>query len=140
MSGPYVQRVKVGAYGWMWVANAHSFGAFEKVSSKSSAHLLLVVVHEYQMRPGDPENILCLDALFHNHAWPQMLRLNEDAPSNMDVIPTVFGLFHGGSATADTAHLEMSPLNDDAPRNMRSMLVTLDTTHLETSPLNDDAP
>ena len=42
--------------------------------------------------------------------------------------------------TLDTSHLEMSPLNDDAHRNMRGMVVTLDTSHLEMSALNDVAP
>merc|ERR1719174_3024027 len=41
--------------------------------------------------------------------------------------------------TLDTSHLEMSPLNNDASNNMRCILVTLDTSHLEMSPLNDDA-
>ena len=42
--------------------------------------------------------------------------------------------------TLDTSHLEMSPLNDDARRNMRDMVVTLDTSHFEMSALNDVAP
>ena len=41
--------------------------------------------------------------------------------------------------TLETSHLETSPLNDDAEANMRSMSVTFDTFHLERSPLNVDA-
>ena len=41
--------------------------------------------------------------------------------------------------TLDTSHLEMSLLNDDALLNMPPMVITLDTSHLEMSPLNDDA-
>ena len=41
--------------------------------------------------------------------------------------------------TLDTSHLEMSPSNDDAELNMYSMSVTLETSHFERSPLNDDA-
>ena len=43
------------------------------------------------------------------------------------------------SVTLDTSHLEMSPLNDDAAVNMLAMFVILDTSHFEMSPLNDDA-
>ena len=38
--------------------------------------------------------------------------------------------------TLDTSHLEMSLLNDDAELNMACILVTLDTSHEEISPLN----
>ena len=41
--------------------------------------------------------------------------------------------------TLDTSHLEMSPLNDLAERNISGMLVTLDTSHFERSLLNDFA-
>ena len=41
--------------------------------------------------------------------------------------------------TLDTSHLDMSPLNDDADLNMALMLVTLDTSQSEISPVNDDA-
>ena len=40
------------------------------------------------------------------------------------------------SLTLDTSHFEMSPLIDDAEANMLCMLVTLDTSHFEMSPLN----
>merc|ERR1719201_1453892 len=43
------------------------------------------------------------------------------------------------SVTLDTSHLEMSPLNDDALKNISPMLVTLDTSQLEMSPSKDDA-
>ena len=40
--------------------------------------------------------------------------------------------------TLETPHLETSPVNDDAPKNMEPMLFTLETSHLEMSPLNND--
>ena len=42
--------------------------------------------------------------------------------------------------TLDTSHLEMSPLNNDAPMNIPNVVVTLDTSHLEMSPLKLLAP
>ena len=43
------------------------------------------------------------------------------------------------SATLDTSHFEMSPLNDIASRNMPHMVFTFDTSHFEMSPLNKAA-
>ena len=37
--------------------------------------------------------------------------------------------------TLDTSHLDMSVLKHEACKNMACMLVTLDTSHLEMSPL-----
>ena len=37
--------------------------------------------------------------------------------------------------TLDTSHLEMSPLNDDAQRNIPGMEITFETSHWEISPL-----
>ena len=42
--------------------------------------------------------------------------------------------------TFDTSHFEMSPLNDEEPRNMALMSITLGTSHFEMSPLNEVAP
>ena len=55
---------------------------FEKVNSKTSAHLLVVVGQDCEIRPGDPENISSFDAVDRDHA-PQRVRLNDDAPLNM---------------------------------------------------------
>ena len=41
--------------------------------------------------------------------------------------------------TLDTSHVEMSPLNDVAPRNIADMSVTLDTSHFQRSLLNNFA-
>ena len=40
------------------------------------------------------------------------------------------------SATLDTSHFDMSPLNSLAERNIPDMSFTLDTSHFETSPIN----
>ena len=39
----------------------------------------------------------------------------------------------------DTSQFEISPLNDNAELNIFSVLFTLDISHLEMSPSNDDA-
>ena len=40
--------------------------------------------------------------------------------------------------TLDTFHFEMSPLNNLAPKNILFIWVTLDTSHFDMSPLNTD--
>jgi len=41
--------------------------------------------------------------------------------------------------TLDTSHLDILLLNNEAYANIFLMLVTFDTSHLDMSPLNDDA-
>ena len=88
-------------------------------------NVLLLLV---QRRLDESSKIPLLYAFEVSHA-PQSGRAKDNAPENMSSM----------SATLDTSHLEISPLNDDAEWNMPRMVVTLDTSHLERSSSNEVA-
>ena len=86
------------------------------------------MVHgDFDIDPGDDENMSDLNAHELTQAAPHNVRLKELAEANICFM----------FMTRATSQFEMSPLKEVARKNICPMLVTCDTSQFEMSPLKE---